>query len=147
MAKNRYLVIEGSASDCAEAITLCADALYQAGLVGERFGENCRIREIDYPTGLPTDIPVAIPHCKDEGITENSICFLKLKQPVLFYRMDNDQESIETNMVFNLAFKDAEAHLEALQSLMRFIGNAEALQVCRELSGAALIQYLEENVG
>ena len=147
MGQNKYLVIHGAAKDSDEVISMCGRALYDAGLVKETFGEKCRIRERDYPTGLPTDIPVAIPHCKDEGIKENSICFLKLDAPVVFRRMDDDTENIETDMIFNMAIKDPNEHLQALQSLMQFLNNPEALEKCRNLSDDEVIRFLEESIG
>lgn len=52
----KYLVIQGAANSSEEAITLCGEALYKAGVVGEDFGKACVEREKDYPTGLPTEI-------------------------------------------------------------------------------------------
>lgn len=147
MSSNKYLVIHGSAKDSTEAIALCGDALYEAGFVAETFAGKCQDRERDFPTGLPTDIPVAIPHCKDEGIVENAVCFLKLDHPVVFYRMDDDAESIETDMIFNMAIKDPNEHLQALQKMMAFLGNAEALEKCNTLSDEEIIEYLRENIG
>ncbi|MGM9631193.1 PTS sugar transporter subunit IIA [Butyricicoccus sp.] len=147
MARNKYLVIHGSASSDQEAISLCGNALMEAGLVGKSFIEKCLERETEYPTGLPTDIPTAIPHCKDDSITENSICFLKLEQPVTFRRMDDDEESVETDMIFNMAIKDPNEHLEALQNLMEFLGDSEALEQCRALSDAEVVDYLQTHIG
>ena len=42
----------------------------------------CIEREKEYPTGLPSEVPVAIPHSKVEGIKDNCVCFLRLKNPV-----------------------------------------------------------------
>ena len=70
----KYLVIQGAANSSEEAITLCGEALYKAGVVGENFGKACVEREKDYPTGLSTEIPTAIPHAKVSGIKENAIC-------------------------------------------------------------------------
>lgn len=36
----------------------------------------------------------------------------KIEKSVTFYRMDSDEESIETTAVFNLAIKDGDQHLE-----------------------------------
>lgn len=147
MNNNKYVIVEGKANNWEEAIKICGTALYEAGLVAESFAEKCRIREVEYPTGLPTKIPVAIPHCKDEGIKENSICLLKLEQPVEFFRMDDDQKSVMTDMIFNLAIKDAEGHLEALQKLMLFVNDVDKLKKCRMMQGDALVHYLEEHIG
>ena len=92
----KYLVIQGTANSSEEAITLCGEALHKAGIVGEDFGKACVEREKDYPTGLPTEIPTAIPHAKVSGIKENAICLLKLESPVIFRRLDDDTEQVET---------------------------------------------------
>lgn len=147
MGQNKYLIIRGKAKDNIEAIGMCGKALYEAGLVKDSFAGKCQEREADFPTGLPTEIPVAIPHCKDEGIVENSICFLKLETPVVFRRMDEDTESIETDMIFNMAIKNPNEHLKALQNLMQFLNNKEALEKCRTLPDEELIKYFEKNIG
>lgn len=145
--KNRYLVIHGSAKDRYEAISMCGEALYKEGLVSEQFGTLCVEREKKYPTGLPTEIPTAIPHAKDEGITENSICFLKLDRPVVFKRMDDDTQDVNTDMIFNLAIKNPDEHLKALQNMMMFLNDSDALLKCSTLSGRELIDYLQEKIG
>lgn len=145
--KNQYLVIHGSAKDCQEAIGLCGEALHNAGIVNERFARLCQEREKNYPTGLPTEIPTAIPHCKDEGIKENAICFLRLSEPVKFRRMDDDTEEVETDMIFNLAIKDPNEHLAALQNMMEFLNDTEALLKCKNLSDEEVAEYLREKIG
>lgn len=147
MGTNRYLVIHGTANNREEAIRMCGDALHKEGLVGEQFGNLCVMREREFPTGLPTVIPTAIPHVKDDGILENSICFLKLENPVSFKRMDDDSMQIETDMIFNLAIKNPNEHLEALKNMMAFLDNEEALEKCRTLSDEELIDYLQKNIG
>lgn len=144
---NRYIVINGSAEDREEAIRMCGEALYQAGLVSKQFGELCVNREREYPTGLPTEIPTAIPHAKDEGITESSVCFLKLDKPVVFNRMDDDSQVVNTDMIFNLAIKDPNEHLKVLQNMMSFLNDPEALLKCKALSDRELIDYLQKNIG
>ncbi len=44
------------------------------------FMNACIEREKEYPTGLPSEVPVAIPHSKVEGIKDNCVCFLRLKK-------------------------------------------------------------------
>lgn len=147
MSKNKYIVLHDDAVDQIEAIGLCGKALCEAGFVAETFACKCQEREKEFPTGLPMDYPVAIPHCKDEGIRENAICFLKLNKPVIFYRMDDDQEYVKTDMVFNMAIKDPNEHLEALQNLMLFLSDADNLKKCRDLSDPDIIKFFEEKIG
>ncbi len=140
----KYIAIEGNAETKEEAIKLCGKALINEGVIGESFIENCIIRELEYPTGLPTEIPVAIPHCKDDSVIENSVCFLRLKKPVIFYRMDDDQEYVETDMIFNLAIAGSGEHIDTLGNLIRFIGDGKSVEVCRKLDINDIPKYLEE---
>ena len=143
----KYLVIQGTADNNEEAIKLCGDALYKAGIVNEDFGKLCVEREKDYPTGLPTQIPTAIPHAKATGIKQNAICLLKLEHPVVFRRLDDDMEEVKTDMVFNLAIKDPNEHLSVLQKMIDFLNNPEVLLKCKELSNEETIAYLTEQLG
>ena len=147
MSANKYFILRGHADNQMEAIGLCGKKLHEAGVVADTFAAKCQKREKDFPTGLPTEYPVAIPHCKDDGISENAICFLKLDKPVVFYRMDDDEQYIETDMVFNMAIKDPNEHLEALQNLMGFLSDSENLEKCRKLDDAEMIVFFEEKIG
>ncbi|MDD4369810.1 MAG: PTS sugar transporter subunit IIA [Anaerostipes sp.] len=144
--KTKYLAIHGSAKNSEEAIKLCGDTLYKAGIVSKEFGNLCVKREKEFPTGLPTEIPTAIPHVKDDGITQNAICFLKLDCPVSFRRLDDDRKEIETDMIFNLAIKDPNEHLTVLQNMMTFLNNSEVLVKCKMLSNEEIIVYLQEQL-
>lgn len=145
--KTKYLVIHGTAKNSEEAIKLCGDALYKAGIVSKDFGKLCVKREKDFPTGLPTEIPTAIPHVKDEQITQNAICLLKLSCPVTFKRLDDDTQEVKTDMIFNLAIKDANKHLTVLQKMMEFLNNPEVLLKCKKLSSEETEVYLQEQLG
>lgn len=123
-----YIAIEGSAQTQEEAITLCAKALYHAGYVEEGFAADCVERERNYPTGICTDIPVAIPHCQSPAIKENAVCYLRLKKPIEFGRMDDDEETIQTRSIFNLAIKKAGDHLDFLNQMMGVVTNQALLE-------------------
>lgn len=145
--KNQYVVIRGSADDAEQAIQMCGEALYKEGFVSKQFGRLCIEREKEYPTGLPTKTPTAIPHAKDDGITQNSICFLKLEKAVAFRRMDDDAREIETDMIFCMAIKDPEEHLKALQNMLAFLQNTGAMEKCRSLADEQIIEFLQQQIG
>lgn len=124
----KYYVIRGEAESDEEAIQLCAKKLQMEGCVTEDFGDNCVKREKEFPTGLPSSVPVAMPHSEAEGVIEDSICLLILKRPVTFHRMDDDNQSIQAEMVFNLAIKDSSGHMAVLRNLMRAFYNEKILK-------------------
>jgi len=129
VSNHNYIAIEGHATSNEEAIRLCAAALYEAGYVEEGFSEDCIEREKEYPTGLCcTCIPVAIPHCQSKTIKKDGICYLRLKEPVVFGRMDDDEEVVKTKSIFNIAIKNADDHLDFLKQMMSIITDEELVQ-------------------
>ncbi|MDO4169542.1 MAG: PTS sugar transporter subunit IIA [Lachnospiraceae bacterium] len=144
--KNHYLAIEGEASNWEEAIRLCGEAIENAGYADGSFMDACIDREKEYPTGLPTEIPVAIPHSKVESIKENCVCLLRLKEPVEFRRMDDDEKRIQTRIIFNLAIKGGDTHLEFLQTLMSSIMDKEMIEQCMKKEIREIPEYLEKKL-
>lgn len=146
-SKNVYIATEGSAKDWEEAIRICGTCMMERGSVSSSFTDSCIEREREYPTGLPAGIPVAIPHSKAEGIKENCICFLRLDRPVRFYRMDDSEEYVDTRLVFNLAIKGADDHLEFLQKLMQFVMDEGSLEKCSSMPLEDITKLLETKLG
>jgi PTS system galactitol-specific IIA component len=146
-SKNIYLAAEGHADNWEEAIRLCGKTLIDHGSVQQDFVEACVEREKEYPTGLPTKIPVAIPHSKAQGIKDNAICFLRLDRAVRFFRMDDADEYCDTKLIFNLAIKGADDHLEFLQKLMQFVMNDGVLEECEKMQLADIPAFIESKLG
>ncbi|MBB5183323.1 PTS sugar transporter subunit IIA [Catenisphaera adipataccumulans] len=127
MSQMKYFAIEGHAKSDFEAISLCAQKLKKEGYVTDQFESNCINREKQYPTGLPTVVPVAMPHSEASGVIDNAICMLKLDQPVDFRRMDDETQLINAKMVFNLALKDT-SHMSVLQHLMGLFADTNKME-------------------
>lgn len=127
-SEQKYIAFEGQAGSCEEAIALCGQFLYEEGYVGKEFSQECIEREKEFPTGLCTDIPVAIPHCKSKVIKKDGICYLRLKEPVIFRRMDEDEETIETRSIFNIAIQNADHHVDFLRQIMNVLTDKALLE-------------------
>ncbi|MBP3852030.1 MAG: PTS sugar transporter subunit IIA [Erysipelotrichaceae bacterium] len=124
----KYYAIQGCPKNDEEAIALCADKLFQEGCVTDQFSDNCIKRERLYPTGMPSQLPVAMPHSESSGVIEDAICLLILEKPVDFRRIDDDEQQIHAQMVFNLAVKDPARHMAVLQNLMKMFYDTETLK-------------------
>ena len=144
--KNIYLAAEGRAKTWKEAIELCGKYMMEEGMVDFRFIDACIEREKEYPTGLPSVIPVAIPHSKAEGIKQNCVCFLRLDKPVRFYRMDDTDQYCDTKLIFNLAMRSSDGHLEFLQNLMKFVLNRDMLSKCSQMPLDKIPDFLEQEM-
>lgn len=123
MRKEDILVLDADADDYKAAIECAGKYLFANGYVKENFSEECLKREQDYPTGLPSETPIAIPHCSSQFVLKEGMCVVRLKNNVEFRRMDDFDEKISTSIIFNLALKKDEEHVEFLQKFIGAIGN------------------------
>lgn len=137
-----FLAIEGSARTSTEAIELCGAALEGTGYVTGAFARGCIEREVNYPTGICTDIPVALPHCKSDAILKSALCYLRLDAPVRFARMDDDEEFVETRHIFNLAIAPGD-HLEFLSKTMQLLADPRVLAGFEDMPIDAVADYLK----
>ena len=140
-----FLAIEGTAATAQDAIQRCGDALMDAGCVTADFARNCIDREVDFPTGICTEIPVALPHCKSEAILRSALCYLRLDAPVVFRRMDDDELTVETRHIFNLAIAPGD-HLEFLSKTMQLLADPQVLESFESMTIDEVAAYLKEHL-
>lgn len=126
------LVIDGKPETWKQAIESTYYVLHEHGYVRESFLSACIQREKDYPTGLPTEIGVSIPHTDAEHVLVSSICVLRLEKPVLFQAMGDSETQIKVYFVFNVALKDNNGQLSLLQSVIRLAKDSKYLLSCKE---------------
>ena len=123
----KIIVMDGDPADREEAIRLTADALYEEGCVNDDFYDACIEREKIYPTGIPSIVPVAIPHADACNVIEKAICILRLKKPVIFHSMENVENELAVSCVFNLAVNEGKDQLKMLQAVIRLARDHEGL--------------------
>lgn len=146
MSGKTYIAMEGHAADAEDAIRSCGNELIRNGCVGSGFLTACIDREKQFPTGLPTNIPVAIPHAASDEVFETSVCVLRLDEGVRFQRMDDPSAFVDAKLIFNLAIKGHDAHLDFLQKLIGFMMDENHLTRCMELPINEIPHYLEETI-
>ena len=101
-----------------EVLQEIVDAFYVSGRTDDRdsMEEALWARESEYSTGLGHGF--AIPHCKSDAVRANSICILRLHEPI-------DWDSIQgerVRMVVTLAMRKSEgtnSHMQVFSSLAR----------------------------
>lgn len=135
------ILIEGCASGWQEAISLSSSALLKVGYVNENFYQSCVDRELVFPTGLETNPGVAMPHTGADHVVKPGACFLRLKDPVAFNRMDDPEKTVDVKLVFNLALPSGSDHIKFLQQLATVIQDKEFLQNCLDLPLDELRDY------
>ena len=111
-----------------EVIRILADELYQRGYVKDAFKDAVLTRERRFPTGIPTEIPVALPHANAEYCLRPALALGLLAEPVSFGLMGGDEgETIETRLVFMISLPDPKSQLLMIQRLVKLFQEEEYL--------------------
>ncbi|WP_196591310.1 PTS sugar transporter subunit IIA [Pectinatus frisingensis] len=142
----RYIALKAEAGNWEEALRICGSALIEGKCVGKGFVEACVNREKAFPTGLPTIIPVAIPHAASDEVYKTSVCVLKLVKPIKFNRMDDNTKTIQAQLIFNLAVKEHTEHVDFLKKLIAFVMDEQQIKKCLSLPIEDIPDYLESTV-
>jgi fructose-specific PTS system IIA-like component len=141
------LVIIGSDSQTKEeAIRELIDSLYVAGRTEDPDGleEVVWARESMYSTGLGHGF--AIPHCRSDAVTTNSVAVLKLKNSLEWGSVDEKP----VHMVLLLAIRESDpsnSHMQVLAKLARKLMNEEFRQQLAQFQDARnILAYLSQEL-
>jgi fructose-specific PTS system IIA-like component len=118
------VTLQSDSADKPEAIRELVDSLYAAGRVEDRqrIEDALWAREAVYSTGLGHGF--AIPHCKTDAVSADSIGILKLGRPIEWGSLDGEP----VRMVILLALKESNrngAHLKVFSRLARKLMDEE----------------------
>jgi PTS system galactitol-specific IIA component len=122
-----------------DVIYCLGDKLRKAGCIKEGFEEAVLEREKQYPTGLPTPVPIALCHEKAEWVKKTAISIATLGKPVRFNNMGNPNTVVDVDIVFLLAVKDPNNHMKLLKKLMVFFKDGETLMQIRDTQDKKLV--------
>jgi PTS system galactitol-specific IIA component len=118
-------------------LQILADKLNAGGYVRDGFYEAVLHREKEYPTGLPSVIPVALCHTKAEYVIQNAMAVGTLSQPVSFSEMGNPEHHIQAEIVFLLALKNPNNQIRYLNKLVSILKDQTALETIRDARNEA----------
>jgi fructose-specific PTS system IIA-like component len=142
------LVLLGSTSRTREEVMQeMVDAFYVSSRTDDRhlLEEALWAREAMGSTGLGDGF--AIPHCKTNAVTANSICVLRLNEPINWGSDHRDRVS----MVVLLALRDsegAETHMQVFSALARKLINDDFRQYLLKVETPDQVTaYLSEQLG
>ena len=147
LLSEELVLLESTSRTKEEAIHEMVDAFYISSRTEDRdhLEEALWAREAEYSTGLGHGF--AIPHCKTDAVTANSICILRLKEPI-------DWDSIhgeKVRMVVLLALRESEVantHMQVFSSLARKLDDDDFRQHLLKFDKAEqLTIYLGEQLG
>ncbi|HLB73678.1 MAG TPA: HPr family phosphocarrier protein [Sedimentisphaerales bacterium] len=111
-----------------EAIRLLADKMISHGYVKSSFTKAVLKREAAFPTGLPTETPVGLPHTDIEHCLKPGISLGILAQPVEFRMMGDPTQNVNVRLVFLLSVIVPQEQVKVLRRLIDFCQQSALLQ-------------------
>jgi len=130
-----------------EVIKLLCSKMNGENLVKDSFLNSVIEREKEAPTGLPTEIGVAIPHTTGDHVLKTSIAVAQLKNPVNFQSMEDPEKEIAVELVFLLAIADPSNQILLLRSLINIFRSKENLLKMKNARSKKDIVVLLDAVG
>ena len=136
------LVIEHAAENWEQALQHTSAALLEKNYVKDSFYQACVDREKIFPTGLPTQIPVAIPHTDPEHVNVAAVCLMRLENPVKFASMEDSDETVDVEFVFNMALAKSEDQLAMIQAIIGAVQDSAFWQAAKTMPLDEIYQAL-----
>jgi PTS system galactitol-specific IIA component len=117
----RLILMDLQASTPDMVLSKLSDHLYAHGFVRDSFKDAVLKREHEFPTGLPSPIPVAIPHADSMHNLHSALAVAILREPVDFRIMGTDVETEPVQLVFMLTITDPKSQASWLGQLIELI--------------------------
>jgi len=107
-----------TANSSSEVLSAFAAQALAAGAVHPTYEAALLERESAYPTGLPTVIPVAIPHADVEHAIQSGLGIATLAQPVEFGEMGGADSTVAARVAVLILVTEPHAQTEMLTQLI-----------------------------
>lgn len=147
LLSDELVLLESTCQTKEEVIHEMVDAFYVSCRTEERdlVEDALWAREAEYSTGLGHGF--AIPHCKTDAVNANSICILRLKEPINWDSIHGEP----VRMVVLLALRNSEVgnvHMQVFSSLARRLDDEDFRErLLRAETASQVTSYLAEQLG
>ena len=111
-----------------DALHQLYEVLLKNGKVKTSFYDAVLERERDYPTGLELEeYNAAIPHVVPAHVEHSAMGIAVLDTPVTFQRMDDDEATVDVNVIFNIALDVNGKQIDILQEIMAILADKDVM--------------------
>ena len=118
----------------------------QAGYIDDTFKQGLMKREEEYPTGLPTQVPIAMPHLHD-GCKQNFCGIATLSSPVKFGCMGDPDTLLQVQHVFLFGITDPSLQTKVLRRFSMAFRDSGFLNSCLDCKEREeLVALLKDNL-
>ena len=130
------------ATSAIDALEKIATHGYEQGFVEQSWLAAVVDREKEFPTGLPTPIPVAIPHTDSTHVKTNGIGFFRLVRPVSFGEMGSIAGNIDVSIIIPLLITDPKDQVDLLTSVINAVQDADFMNKLMETRDPSEVEAL-----
>lgn len=136
-------------NDAKDCLRFLGNALENAGKAKGDYTDAVLEREIVYPTGLQTpSLPIAIPHANPSNAIENAFAVAKLKEPVMFRHMADEEQEVPVELIFMMCIVEPQIHAPLLRKILEAFsveGMEKEIYSCRNSN--ELYELLQKKTG
>ncbi len=140
------LVLDSDAQTLEDAIRFAGEKMHKHGLVRKAYAEKCIEREKTFSTGLPTPIPVAIPHTDEIYVNRNCLCFQRVKKPVAAIELGGT-EPVYCPLVVNMGLTGNGMQVTMLGEMMEVLSDESFVTKCMEGSPEEVEALIQNTLG
>ncbi|QSX09653.1 PTS sugar transporter subunit IIA [Alkalibacter rhizosphaerae] len=141
------LVIDQTVKNNKDVIQLLCGKAKAKGFITDEFVEKILAREDEFPTGLPSAVPVAIPHIHD-GCLKSFFSMAVLREPIAFESMDGSDDPIMTEIVFLFGITDPSQQCAVLMKFCELFQDGDWMNGCKNATTKdSLIEHLKIGLG
>lgn len=127
------LALSLEAENSEQVIRTLGKKVLAKGYIDEEFIENLLAREKEFPTGLETVYPIAIPHVGGH-CHQSFLAVAVLKNPVTFMAMEGTGKELPVRCVFLFGITDPENQVEVLKKFIFAFREEENLKKIHEVT-------------
>lgn len=123
------ILLNIESSNSSDVLEFMGNKFINNGYCKDSFINALKEREEEYPTGINIDgLGVAMPHTNVNHVNKSTVGIGVLKKPIKFIHMGTDDEEVDVRVIFMLAVKDPNAHLEKIQTILTVIQDKNILE-------------------
>lgn len=127
-------------NSAADALEKIATSGYKLNLLEQTWFAAAADREKEFPTGLPTPIPVAIPHTDSMHVKASGIGFFRLTRPVTFGEMGSTDSTVEVSIIIPLLITDPKEQVDLLMKVVTAVQDLDFMTRLTEIEDPAEIE-------
>jgi transcriptional antiterminator len=143
---DNLLLLQVEADSSVEIIGLLGNALVKYGYARSDLVDSVLAREEEFPTGINTSVPFAIPHTNPEFTIRKGLAVATLKHPVEFREMGNPEKTLDVRIVLMPVLTGRESDQKEFYRMLQLLEDPKlATSLLQSHSAQEVRKLLQEN--